>query len=347
MAGVATQASSSSSALSLSWQTVRRAGTVAAAAGVAAGVVTLFVRQVAWSSRVPVALTAATPWLGSLPVAGTVVAAACRSRLVAVAGLAVSAVFAGTQLPLYVGGPGVDGPAVPLVVLTSNLRFGDADEDQLVSLVRDRSVDVLTVQELTPDAVDRLREAGLEDLLPFSQLAPGWGATGTGLWSRYPLTDGPHPNGQFQNQQVVATVTVTTGPAAGQTITVASLHPQSPWPDGSGRWSTEMEELVRWADTLAGPVVLAGDFNSTPDHRQMRDFHGEGYIDSVERAGAGFLPTYPTDKGTPPMIAIDHVLTRGGPVANAASSITIRDSDHRAVLVTVAVPVAQGGRTQG
>ena len=104
-------------------------------------------------------------------------------------------------------------------------------------------------------------------------------------------------------------------------------------------WSEELGRLARWADSLAGPVILAGDFNATDDHAQMRRFGELGYVDGAERAGAGYLATYPSDQWHPPLVAIDHVLTRGGPVVTAIESRTIHDTDHRALLATVAVPL--------
>ena len=67
-----------------------------------------------------------------------------------------------------------------LIVMTANLLYGQADANALVREVRDRRVDVLVVEELTPSAVERLREAGLEQLLPSSVLAPASEAAGTG-----------------------------------------------------------------------------------------------------------------------------------------------------------------------
>ena len=48
---------------------------------------------------------------------------------------------------------------------------------------------------------------------------------------------------------------------------------------------------IRMADLVAaaGPsaVIVAGDFNSTPDMRQFRDLLTDGYRDAVDQIGAG------------------------------------------------------------
>jgi endonuclease/exonuclease/phosphatase (EEP) superfamily protein YafD len=83
--------------------------------------------------------------------------------------------------------------------------------------------------------------------------------------------------------------------------------------------------------------VAAGDLNATPDIVQFRDLLVDGYADAAQQAGAGMTLTYPADRWYPPLIAIDHVLTRDA-VATTADTIHISDTDHRALLVTVQVP---------
>ena len=73
---------------------------------------------------------------------------------------------------------------VELRVATLNATLGQADADAIVAMVADQSIDVLAVEELTPAEVDALRAAGLDDALPYSELAPQDGVRGTGVWSR-------------------------------------------------------------------------------------------------------------------------------------------------------------------
>jgi hypothetical protein len=49
-----------------------------------------------------------------------------------------------------------------LPVTTASILYAQGDADALVREVRERGVDVLAVEELTPSAVQRLREAELE-----------------------------------------------------------------------------------------------------------------------------------------------------------------------------------------
>jgi endonuclease/exonuclease/phosphatase (EEP) superfamily protein YafD len=319
-------------------RTRRRIATIAAASGVVAGWAVLAAREVAWSGRLGMSIGAAFPYLVVVPGAAAVLAVVGRNKWIAAAAIATVIGFGATQLPLYVGGPGVAGPDAPLRVLTSNMRYGRADADELVRLVRERDVDVLAVQEITADASRRLEAAGLSELLPYALLKPEPGAQGTGIFSRYPLDQLLVP-GAYNNPPTAATVHFASG---GQTVDVvfASVHPRSPLPTYTPVWSNELEHMAAWADSIDGPVILAGDFNATNDHAQMREFFDRGYLDGAARAGGGYLATFPSDSRLPPLIAIDHVLTRGGPVTTDIASITVGGTDHRAVLATVALPVA-------
>jgi len=134
-------------------------------------------------------------------------------------------------------------------------------------------------------------------------------------------------------------------PGVGRDPLVASVHIMSPVADEtntvddwrSGIAATEAV-LDDFADTAGqAAVIIAGDFNTTPDMRQFRDLLTNGYRDAVEQTGAGFVPTFPADSWLPPVLAIDHVLTRDCRVT-AVRAMEIAGSDHRALLATVQLP---------
>jgi endonuclease/exonuclease/phosphatase (EEP) superfamily protein YafD len=62
-----------------------------------------------------------------------------------------------------------------------------------------------------------------------------------------------------------------------------------------------------------------------------------GYDDAAEQAGSGRDLTYPSNRRFPPLIGIDHVLTRNA-TAVTTETIEVPDTDHRALLATVMVP---------
>ena len=179
------------------------------------------------------------------------------------------------------------GPTGPrLRVLTANLYFGRGDAEVVVSRVRQGSVDVLFLQELTADAVTRLKQAGLDDLMPHAQLDLRGGSRGSGIYSRFPLTEGPPwPRRTWPSRPPGSSC-----PAA------------TPW-----SWSACTRSPRSWAAAAACrgarswrtlpppgelPRVLAGDFNATLDHAAFRDVLGLGYADAGRQAGKALTPTW-------------------------------------------------------
>ena len=77
--------------------------------------------------------------------------------------------------------------------------------------------------------------------------------------------------------------------------------------------------------------------NSTTDMRPFRALLHDGYRDAAEQSGAGIKPTFPADTRLPPLVAIDHILTRDC-AATSLRTLAIPGSDHRGLVVTVTVP---------
>ena len=131
---------------------------------------------------------------------------------------------------------------------------------------------------------------------------------------------------------------------------LAGVHVYSPVSDRQNTvedWRNVMAGAKAQLDNFAaaagpGAVIVGGDYNSTPDMRQFRDLLTDGYRDAVEQTGSGFAPTFPTDTRFPPVITIDHVLTRNA-VASSVMTIEMPGSDHRSLLATVRVPLAPAG----
>ena len=173
-------------------------------------------------------------------------------------------------------------------------------------------------------------------------LVPAPDAGGIGLWSRFPLAEvSPAKLGTRRSPPPGCR-----SPMSLFDPLVASVHVTSPlqaYGKPFGDWRSGITStkavLDRFADAAGpGSVIVAGDFNSTPDMRQFRDLLTNGYRDAVEQTGAGFAPTFPSNTLLPPLITIDHVLTRHA-AASSIRAIDLRGSDHRSVLATVDVPL--------
>ncbi|MEU0765374.1 endonuclease/exonuclease/phosphatase family protein, partial [Streptomyces microflavus] len=215
-----------------------------------------------------------TPYVAGWSLLVLTLTLALRRRWPAVAAAVAALALVGAVAPraLPTGQPTVDGPELRL--LTANLLKGGADAATLVELVRRHRVDVLTVQEFTPAARDALDRAGLAGLLPHRQLNPEVGTTGSGLYARFPLSDGGfRRNAGFAFTQAYATVAVPDAPP----LRVESAHPAAPWSvEVVGEWRTDLAGQPR--ATPDGQLgILAGDFNATLDHAPLRALLASGY----------------------------------------------------------------------
>jgi endonuclease/exonuclease/phosphatase (EEP) superfamily protein YafD len=296
-------------------------------------------------------LAALAPIAALLAVVAVAVAAAGRWWLAVLLALP-AAILVAWQLPPprppghRAGGgrrPGPDsGPDVlTLRVLTLNVLVGLADPLSLLAEVRRHHVDVLAVQELTPDMVGKLADADLAGLLPFSHLDPHPGFPGLGLWARWPLIPLP-PIAGMKAPALCARIE----PSAGQPVTVSSVHPVAPTNGNDDRWQRDLGLVRSVLDAAGEPQVVAGDFNATRDHRPFRDLLAAGFLDAADaglrRPWPGF--TWPANRVYPPVMRLDHVLVSApGPAAGWAAGVTVLEArvirvpgtDHCGVLAVI------------
>jgi len=275
-------------------------------------------------------LIAFTPQVAALSPSAVVVAVVLRARAVAVvAGLAVVA-LALAVLPRSADGPqlaSADDRGTPLVVMTANILRGKADVAQILRLVREHDVDVLSLQELTTEAVARLDAAGVRALLPGRVLEPRTGAAGTGLLSRHALTpvDTAAVGG---HEQPEATMTL----PGGGSIAIKAVHPISPVSsERTTEWRAQLRSLGGPAAPDGTPRVLSGDFNATLDHHELRALIGRGFYDAADATGDGLKATWPVGSFAR-LITLDHVLAPPQVKVRRVSVVEIRGSDHKAVI---------------
>lgn len=265
--------------------------------------------------------------------------AALALRLTGRRGPAATAVLASAALGLMVRSravprrqPAATGPT--LRVLSNNLLVGRANPDAIVDRVRAADPDVLFLQELTAGAETRLKQAGLEDLLPYTLIEHiDGGSRGSGIYSRFPLSEGqPHP------ETFAAQPTAVLELPDGDEVELICVHVRAPAlrRDGSAPWRCELGMLPPPGKR---PRVIAGDFNASVDHAAFRRMLRLGYADAAVQTGTGLVRTWgPTHKQ--PWLTIDHVLVSPGCAVRACAVYDIAGSDHRAVYAEIGLPGA-------
>ena len=232
----------------------------------------------------------------------------------------------------YVGQPAASASeGRSFTVMSSNLSFGDADAARGVGVALRNDADILVLTEITPAALTRLNAAGLDDAFRYAEGQAAEGVAGTMVFSRHPLSHATALDTTFGGLEMTVAL------PAGR-IRLLAVHPHPPTGDAE-RWRADHHAARQAAVAATGPTVIAGDFNATLDHQQMRELHGRGFEDAARQANSGWQPTWPAAAeldvlGVPvlSMLAIDHVLLTGELAATHTEAVTIEHTDHRAVV---------------
>ncbi|MCD0442033.1 endonuclease/exonuclease/phosphatase family protein [Glycomyces sp. A-F 0318] len=287
-----------------------------------------------------VTTVAFVPYFAAAALVGAGLQAAVRhwaaAAVTAVAVAALAAALAPRALPDEP--PAAAGPE--LTVMSVNLYVGQTDLGKVVDLVEEHRPDLLSVQELTPGAAEGLAALGLEELLPHAVLEPDDLAVGTGLYSAHPIEriDTVGRDGIFY--QIGAEVDL----GGGQAVRFMAVHTAAPaTPERIPLWEEDFDDLPRPDGGV--PWVLAGDFNATLDHANMRDLLDAGYTDAAEAAGDGLRATWrPIEGGylnglvRPPAVTLDHVLADAGIAVLDWEVLDKSGSDHAPVVARLRLP---------
>jgi endonuclease/exonuclease/phosphatase family metal-dependent hydrolase len=247
------------------------------------------------------------------------------AAVLALAGLVVHAWWFAPQVLGDVPEP-ADG-AERITVMNANLFEGRADAGELVAAVRDNDVDILVLEEITPDLLAELDADGLAELLPERVGEPDYMVAGTMILANRPLTDHVRLRTTFQGWQ-----------ATYGDLTVLGVHPVAPV-DPAG-WRADHAAILRQAEAGDADLVV-GDMNATADHEPMRRLDDAGFRDAGEVANEGWQPTWPANHVgvfplLPPVVRIDHVLIGDRLASLGTHTVDIDGTDHLALVATVA-----------
>jgi endonuclease/exonuclease/phosphatase (EEP) superfamily protein YafD len=305
--------------------------------GVAGGLAAWAIARLTSADRFAVTEAWIVPWLAFTPyaavaaAAGTLIMRDRTARAVSgLAGLTLAGLVAPRTLPRRQPQP--TGPV--LRVITANLLGGRADAGAVLSLVRETRADVLFVQDLDHEVAARFERAGISELLSWQIISAVVLPRGGGIYARYPLSGGRAATAASA-AQCSARLTLPSGHCV--QLTCVHAPPPKPWnPDGATRWRGELAMLPGPDDP---PVILAGDFNATLDHLQLRRLLCRGYADAARQAGHGLAPTWGPRPGLPPvLLALDHVLIDPRCAVHATSAHRLAGSDHHALYAEVRLP---------
>ncbi|MEU1177400.1 endonuclease/exonuclease/phosphatase family protein [Streptomyces sp. NPDC005820] len=232
-------------------------------------------------------------------------------------------------------------PGGDLTVASHNVRADNPDPAGTARDLAASGVDVLALEELTPQARGTY-EKGLAKAYPYHTVL------GTvGLWSRLPLSDtrpvdigtdaGPLGDAKpadvklSYNRALRTTVATDRGPLAVYVAHLGSVRvlPRTGfWTDSRDRGTKALGKAI--AAEPNKRVVLLGDLNGTLDDRAFDGLTAQ-LRSAQAAAGAGFGFTWPAGF---PMERIDEILVRGV-TPKSAWVLPATGSDHRPVAARV------------
>ena len=236
--------------------------------------------------------------------------------------------------------PAAAGPA-SLRVLSWNLEFGSRAATTSVEGIAEREVDIIALQELTPDVAAAIEaDPDIVAAYPYRMLQPREGVDGMGLLSRIPLA------GESLAREPLVLHASVLLPGGGQ-LEVLDVHPYPPTITRTWRLPTGLDtrhrddDLARIAamvGDLGDPAsaVVVGDFNAASSEPGFRAF--DGLLDAHGEAGVGtgftWRPSSLEGLGLG-FLRIDHVLTGAGLRTVAIDEECRLTGDHCRLYVTL------------
>ncbi len=270
-----------------------------------------------------------------LLIVSTALLLAARRWKLALLPAAFAALNLASVLPVYWGGGdhNVHGQTYRLV--SANVEASNTRADHVLAMLKRERPDIAILLEFTPRWLDDLHD--LDALYPNRVLLPQKDNFGIAVYSRLPLVDWqPLEETDPDLWGVLAHVQ-----ADGRTFTLIAVHTAPPM-DGEATQlrDRQLRQLAPLAHGLPGPVVLAGDMNTSPWSPHFADLiEDSGLRDS--RRGFGIEPTWP-NLPWPLRTPIDHCLVTPGVRIIDRRVGPATGSDHRPIVVDFALP---GDRT--
>ena len=245
--------------------------------------------------------------------------AAVLAAVAVVHGLAIKDLWLGGTASAALGG-------VPLRVVSVNVLAQNRTPEKVLEFVRAADADLVLLVDADKrdwrEVLDELREL-YPHHAPQARRAPAL------LFSRWPIvSDRLLLAPRSRRPYLVAELAI-----EGQVLEFVGVHPSSPSPSephASSRRNRELDHIAEVVQGTDAPVIVAGDFNTTPWSPHFEDLLAAAGLRNAAE-GKGYIPTWPTFFW-PVRIPIDHVLLKGPVAATAVRRGPAVGSDHYPII---------------
>ncbi|MEO6013385.1 MAG: endonuclease/exonuclease/phosphatase family protein [Devosia sp.] len=228
-------------------------------------------------------------------------------------------------------------------VMTHNVFGLNYDMERVAAVIAEEDPDIVALQEFFPE---QQRLGGLlKSRYPYSVVCRGGKRANLGLYSKFAFekkmsaADCPaNAQGNQRTAHIIAAFTLSDGTA----FSLMTTHMD--WPLPAERQLDELNAAAEAINKIAGPLVVVGDFNSTPWSYALKGFAAATGLKRETRN----LITYPLLFTVPerlyptgllplsPFLPLDHVFQRGVTVHSLHTGAAT-GSDHLPVIFEFSV----------
>ncbi|MGH6902102.1 MAG: endonuclease/exonuclease/phosphatase family protein [Geminicoccaceae bacterium] len=258
-----------------------------------------------------------------------VAALTLRNHRIAVVLAAVALVHGWAIKDLWLGGTASAAQGgMPLRIVSANVWAINPTPDEVLAFIRASDADLVVLVDARSRRWRQVRSE-LGTLYPYQAPESSRERAPVVLLSRHPVVSAEvvrPPRGR--RPYLMARLAV-----GGQELVVAGVHPTSPSPTQAGdsrRRNRELDHIALAARDTARPVIVAGDFNTSPWSPHFQDLVAAGGLRNAA-VGHGYIATWPT-WFWPALIPIDHVLLKGPLAVTAVRRGPAVGSDHYPVI---------------
>ncbi len=230
-----------------------------------------------------------------------------------------------------------DAPQFHLAV--ANVYVDNATPAATAQQLTESGAEVIVIAEATPEFMCIFDSVGGDVSHPHRVSDPtDTSDYAVAIASRLPLGPGSTMRSIGRLRLTVAEVEV-----GGILTTIAALNPRSTFDqDGQEIWKDQIDELKSYVPTVSGPLVVAGDLNSTKFRPQFDELLKVGLDDAIDSLGQAWKPSFSLKSVWPlgvfgVVARLDQALVSDQIVALKIRNLKPLGSDHIPFVITLAV----------
>ncbi|MEO5901641.1 MAG: endonuclease/exonuclease/phosphatase family protein [Ilumatobacteraceae bacterium] len=229
--------------------------------------------------------------------------------------------------------------APSLDVIVANVYVDNATPHDAAAQIVRTAGDVAIIVEATPAFMDTFDSAGGRSAYPFRVLDPDDDSDyAVAIVTRHEL--GPR---SLMTRVGPLRVAIADIEVDGVATLVVAVNPMATLdPGGHVTWKQQIDVLKDFVPSLAGPMIIAGDLNTTRYRPEFAELLDLGLMDAIDALGKGLQPSWMIRPdgvfgAVGAVVRLDHALVNKGVHPVSLRNLDAMGSDHLPFVLRVAV----------